>query len=354
MAREFRARPLPMFVEDVREHVRATGQPETHPDLFIGPIDRKEEFEILSRIFVSKRKRPNLDMAPCPMCTPDKFLDGRLCWFPKREIVAVIGHCCADHATNIEAKKRFRRLEDRDYEEGYLLAALPLVPGKLRQLEALRETACEARRLNRLIRKQAPGLKDAIVQATQRDGRLLVTVELQAALTGTGPAGFRPGGMIDETLDFGVLRGLPLFAAAFHPEKQLDELLRYLEPWAVGETEEKAIDAICEMDEAQRHQGYTVLSDIDHRRYGRLAAQLTECAAFFEDSNIERLERWGQHPANPKRLHAKRKHIQGITRYVIGDGRSEARLVPDSALFQAPPEWTVVPKALPPSRRRAT
>lgn len=352
MAREFRERPLPMFVEGVREHIRATGQPETHPDLFHSTIDNKARFEILSRILINRRKRPRLDKAPCPMCTADKFLDGRLCWFPDLKVAAVIGHCCADHATNIEANKRFRREEDRNYEESYLLAALPLVPQKLRHLEIMRGPALEARRLNRLIRKQAPALKDAIAFATQHDGRLLITVEFQRLQTGTGPAGFRPGGMIDETLDFGVLRGLPLFASRFQPEHDLDEIGRYLAPWCVGEDEEQVIAAICEMDDVQRHRAYTVLSDIDHRRIPRLTAKLSECAAFFDDANLARFDQWGQHPANPQRLSARTERVQGLSRFVIAYGRQEARLVPDGVLFQPLPQWEVVPKARPATRRR--
>lgn len=126
--RIFKDKPLPAFVEQVRALLKQHHQPELISDLNHDPIHRDEVFDILGEIDIDPSKRPEQDLAPCPMCQPNKFMHGRLCWFPALQCCAIIGHCCANKAHNADAEMRYRALSVQRWREDYFLAALPLIP----------------------------------------------------------------------------------------------------------------------------------------------------------------------------------------------------------------------------------
>jgi hypothetical protein len=58
--------------------IAETGQPELIPALNHGRIPKNTKYEILARVHINRKKRPNRDKAPCPMCTKNRFLRGSL------------------------------------------------------------------------------------------------------------------------------------------------------------------------------------------------------------------------------------------------------------------------------------
>src|SRR3954452_15276463 len=80
-------RPAPIFVDRVMEHVAKTGHPETFAGMHPGPIASDEIFEILREVIVPLLKREDGRRAPCPMCQPNKFADGRLVWFSRLQAI---------------------------------------------------------------------------------------------------------------------------------------------------------------------------------------------------------------------------------------------------------------------------
>src|SRR4051812_9426174 len=150
--RVFASRPDRAFIDAVRAHVATTGQPETFVDLHLGPIRKDEPFHKLAQIEIPRLRRPAGDMAPCPMCQPNKFLDGWLVHFFEFRAAAIIGHCCAAAATKAEADREWAERQARDREESYLLEALPRLPDWLNTTSLARAACEEAQRFFRALR----------------------------------------------------------------------------------------------------------------------------------------------------------------------------------------------------------
>jgi hypothetical protein len=117
--RRFRERPNLIFVNQIRDLIQQTGLPEDIPELYRGQISRDEKFYRLADVHIEKGKRPNGDNAPCPRCTPNKFLSGVLAYLPRLEAVACIGHCCAGAEAQAEADRDYKQRANQLSEEGY-------------------------------------------------------------------------------------------------------------------------------------------------------------------------------------------------------------------------------------------
>jgi hypothetical protein len=76
--RLFKDPPGQYFVQDFLAHVKKTGLPETFPGLHPGSIAKTERFLLLTRFEIDRRRRPAGNLAPCPMCQPNKYLRGSL------------------------------------------------------------------------------------------------------------------------------------------------------------------------------------------------------------------------------------------------------------------------------------
>jgi hypothetical protein len=75
------------IIEDFRAHVKEAYAPETFPGQYWGRLRTNEPFEAVDR-----RKRPQGDYIPCPMCRKkEKFLEGSLAFLFGRQCIAIIG-----------------------------------------------------------------------------------------------------------------------------------------------------------------------------------------------------------------------------------------------------------------------
>jgi hypothetical protein len=299
--RMFRDMPGRDFVEAFKAHVRDTGQPETFDGLHPGPLAKAEPFEKLASFDIDRRKRPDGDMAACPMCRrTDKYLLGALAYFPQLQAVAAIGHCCADKENLAAAERRFTQRRTRDQEEDYLLAELPLVHSRLAVIERARPAAVEARRVHRQFRKEAPEIQQMLRVVKKAGGRLIVSERMATAAAGVGPSGFRNGGQIStQDADFGVLRGLIAITANYDPVDELDRVVELLRPLDQGETEEAAIDYIADLDGPSRHRATVSLRDAEPS-YSKFRSRLAEFCAFFAPENIDQIGSWASHRAHPQ------------------------------------------------------
>src|SRR5258708_3269815 len=88
--RAFRTPPGQYLVEEFLAHIRQTGQPETFPGLHPGPIAKTEPFLLLRPFEIHRRKRPKGNLAPCPMCQPNKYLRGSLIYLPDLELLLLL------------------------------------------------------------------------------------------------------------------------------------------------------------------------------------------------------------------------------------------------------------------------
>jgi len=338
MHRIFTDRPTPMFEEEVRGHIRRTGQPETFQSLFHGRIAKTEPFIILSKIDIDRRKRPEGDKAPCPMCQPNKFLRGYLCWFYDLQIVAVI-HCCADKDVAAAAERRFRAERDSKHEEDFLLAALPLVAQKLDTVKVVRRSADEALRLYRKLRA-AKSVHAALREIARDGGRLIVHQEIgEVVKVVDGPDSFRRNGKLEfRQVDLGKLDGLTATLTNYNPVKELEWIERTLASLSVGSTEEEVFNFICSLDDRRRHVAAILLRDADER-FRKLQTRLADFISFFAKENLRRLDAWGGHEANRIPIHVTEKRVAGQRRLEIGVQGDVAALSPNPVLWEFEVEW---------------
>lgn len=144
-----------------------TGQPELIPALEHGPIPKGSKYSVLRKVHIDRKKRPNRDLAPCPMCTKNRFLHGSLVFLYELGVSAVIGHCCADHVDIAEREYKAWRLQH--WQEDYLLAALPYVFEKIETINQLRPFAEELQRIYRKIRRDAPAFHGTLRNLKERN-----------------------------------------------------------------------------------------------------------------------------------------------------------------------------------------
>ena len=349
--RIFRDRPLPTFVEQVRARLKEHHQPELIPELRHNPIHKDEVFDILGEIEIDPGKRPEQDLAPCPMCQPNKFIRGRLCWFPGLQCCAIIGHCCANKEHNADAEKRYRALSVQQWQEEYFLNALPLIPQKLEIISTVRPKAEEALRLHRKFRKDAHSLMHALrTVAKDFGGRLKVQFEIeQSGAVNEGPinSGALGGAFrrLVDARDYGVLDGQVALRSKYDPVLELNAILAALSSGNVGADEECVMDAVIAMTPSERDRTYAVMSRIDHTQWPAFQRKLEDFCAFFEHDNMQRLARWGRDNHNLDRVEVVDRMLNLGRRQIEIAGRgARTVLSPGPDLSIQIPSWPSVPK----------
>ncbi len=266
--RIFKSKPLPAFADQVRAHLKEHQQPELISELWHDRIDPKEEFDIICDVAVDPSKRPEQDYAPCPMCQPNKFIEGRLCYFPRLQACAIIGHCCADQQQRASAERRYREQRQGDFHEEYLLRAMPLIPEKLEIAELVRPKAEEALRLHKKFHKDANRLMHMLREvARDNGGRLRVQFEVETrAAVNDQTTGARFERLMDAN-DWGVLDGLTALRSKYDPVLELNAMVTALEKGNVGTDEEAIMDAIIALSPEDRTWTYTVLKRVDGHHF---------------------------------------------------------------------------------------
>ena len=350
--RQFTTEPTKLFVDQVAEHIKQTGQPETCDGLFRGQLDQDTRYRILRKINIDRRKRPEGDRATCPMCTPNRFLEGAIVYCHEIGVVAVIGHCCATHAD--EAQRDFRKAELKWSQETYLMAALPQLRGKQQALAKLRGAADAALALYRKFRLGAPRLHQHLRDVAVRGGRLVLYEVLRTADEDqgdrrdyTGPAGFRGKGSSEtETRDhtFGVIGGVTATLSNYNPVKELADAIRFADSMVFTGDEGAAIDFVAQLDDdpARRGAAVAICQGTDHR-YKKFSSRLVDFLAFWDADNVERLNQYGQSEWNPHPFQVRRNVRRGSTWITIREHRSQTPLtllLPATLLVLTVPEWT--------------
>lgn len=331
--RTFKERPTPLFEAAVRDFVRKTGRPEDHPDLCYDDIAKNEPFIKLCPIDVDAKQRPEGDRVDCPMCTPNKFLSGFLCWFFEKQFCAVIGHCCADSETGAEADRRYRAETKKRHEEDYLLLALPLVLPKLHAIGLMKPSAVEALRLYRLLRK-SKAIHVTLRDIARDNGRLRLQQRLEDIKTADGPAGYRRGNPQFREIDFGPLHGLIATLVEYNPVKELEWIERTLASLSLERgDEQEAMNFICRLDDKLRHVSYHLLMGVDDK-FEKFRERLADFVSFFGSENLHRLRQWGGHEVNPTPIQVIEKKASGRRHVTISGRGTIVSMCPAPALWQ--------------------
>jgi hypothetical protein len=304
--RSFADRPLDIFVDQVIQELKDHAQPEKIEALYRSAIPKDVEFFIIRPITLDGKKRPEGDNAPCPMCTPNRFLSGALIYIPSMQCCAIIGHCCADKDAQAKADREYKIRHQRDHEENYLLRCLPLVAARMDVLENLKGSATEAQRIFRRFRKGVPRIHEQLRRTKhQFHGHLRLSEIIRGGEDDertdyVGPAGFRGRGSTDiETreIDFGLLSGTIAVNADYNPVKELETITRQLASIDPLPTEEAALNFICEITIEQRRAAVAILEGVD---WGveRFVDRLRGFEQFFTADNASILKTFGDSPHN--------------------------------------------------------
>lgn len=347
--RQYLKEPAPGLHQELLEFSKQTAHPEEFPGLHPGPIPRDEPFVILGNIDVEKSRRPSDDRIPCAMCTPNRFLHGKFIYVPRLQCVTIIGHCCADKDTLDNAVKTFDAKIKAQSEENYLLKALPLVGAKLQALATALPKANEAKRLHKLLHRNAPHIVDYLRGIRRENGALVVSAEAQVddeVERFAGPAGFRRNETErHRTTQIGILRGLCVSLGSYEPDFELTTIRQALAEVKVDGDDEEIFYFVADLIPRDRETYTTLLRNID-RNYSRFAKRLNEFAAFFEADNISLLNKWGRHPDNLLNIHAHYESPYGVPagtkRLEIGNPQGRTVMLVSVVLSKALPAWEYV------------
>jgi hypothetical protein len=291
--RPFKDRPSGIWIDQTVRRIKETAEPEGIESLFRNQIPKDAKFRTLKHLItMDGKKRPKSDNAPCPMCTPNRFLTGSLVWFPDLQFCAFIGNCCANDDVLAEAEKERKWRERRDEEETYLLTALPLVGPKLTVLESLKSIALEATRSYRKIRTGVPLVHDQLRKIKLEYGGQLTLTEIIRAEANEnedyfGPVGFKGRGKdAVETRDhtFGSFTGHIAVIKDYNPVKELETMKRKLLAIAAHGSEDEALNSIVKMTENERHVAVVILRDVDESIH-KFRMRLFDLASFYTREN---------------------------------------------------------------------
>lgn len=179
--------PDESLIEEIREHIRTTGEPHTwrghtHTKPPVNSeVEYVAEFEVPRQIGDYR--------APCPICSPwtPKFIRGMVAWFPGEMTIRLIGHECfstlnsdGHHA----AKAKFHKRQQEKLNREYLLKHIASVPFLLRTTHETAPIAekCDLLRTQLIVVNQ--GQFAAAMRIIARDGQLkLNTLRIERVVT---------------------------------------------------------------------------------------------------------------------------------------------------------------------------
>ncbi|BCH19939.1 hypothetical protein [Mesorhizobium sp. L-2-11] len=296
------------------EHVKQSYQPETFPGLYWGRVNKNEPFEIIHTFAVDRKKRPEGDYIPCPMCQRrEKFLEGSFVFIFNRQCIAVIGHDCASAEVKHAAFSKKKQDDERRHQEDFLMARLTHVPSMLRELEALKPIATEIEGIFHDFRKDAPTIHRALRQVRKAGGEYVLTEMVDNEAAEFDP---RLPKKLARNSYFGSMRGDTLVGASC---KFLTEARRY-EQWLLSfdgcDDEEKAMEATIGL--LQRKEAAKAVRYIGEagRRMEKLRWAMSAACFFFADTHIEDMKEWARDRLQP--------HPFTVDRHVRNDGISLA------------------------------
>lgn len=304
------ARPSGLVIERFLQHVRETGQPETFPSIDTSKPPRDADMVFLKRFSINRARRPNLEMAPCPICSPNspKYLDGILVWYPAEGVIRAIGHECGDSYfegdRHRDAARRYQEEQRRIADEDFLLENVPKVPIMRHAVATLMPAAHETRRLHCHFRRRAPGIHKYLRRIRhEADGRLEVGIEIESS--GEGPRGIRTstgGGRSYSVEQFGSLAGPEMLLANYNPIKELENVDSLLGDIDFGDGD-IAQEKVCEIS-PEMLSDYANKIRLAERSFKNAFERLRNFQGFFSVRQFDGLNKWGQHPNNPFSLKA--------------------------------------------------
>lgn len=311
--RIFKTPPGQYLIDNFLKHVRETGRPETFPGLHHGPIVQTEAFILLKPFEIDRKKRSDGNLAPCPMCQPNKYLRGSLIYLPDLQAVAAIGHCCADKENLAQATQEYRERVARDQEHDYLLAHVPLIPACLAVVAQVLPAAREAERIYRHFRKAGASFQRPLRLVTKSTRLLTVHEHLKSEAAGLAGGRDSASNITSRTIELGYLRGTIAVTNDYNPVRELERIDEAVRPHNHSETDDALLDYVTNLDSKNRH-AVTVKLRQAGTDYSRFQNRIANFCDFFAPENMVLIQQWASHPDNPYRFEVSWKGHERIFR----------------------------------------
>jgi hypothetical protein len=354
----YRFRPTESVVQIFLEHVRRTAQPETSPTINRSKPRADSRPIYLRRFDVDRAKRPNGDMAPCPICSPNdpKFLNGGyLVWYPDEGVIRAIGPECGDTVFGgdqyAKALVQFNLDERQRRAEDFLERNLVKVLAMHAALEAIRPAAIEAERLYQELRAKMRKTGAELQRIERNDFVLSLSIyreipeaELEVYDDDDGSGVFEEDGTkyVIDNVTFGRLPDSTILYPKFQPVKDHNEIAQLLCTLPKLMSTQEAFLWICDHERLDHLEQAGQIMRRASRLYVRLADRLDRFNAFFSRSVFAQLNAWGQHPQNSFDLAAEFANGEFTLRHGRGRARrerEEVTLRPNFDALHARGEW---------------
>lgn len=245
----WRAQPGPNDISEFKEHVRLTGCPETFYRITTSKAVSLDSSEILTGFQIDRKKRPERDEAPCPICSPaaPKFLSGYLVWFPNELVIRAIGKECGDRIDRGWNRRvqSFKLRQQQEQREEFIERELHQVPDLIRKIEAELARSCFHLAIWKEFKSKCP----AIVQHLRGEmakGFLTVTRKRNSNSGRSTTSSSGNSQFYEEKI--GSVRGQAAVKAQFKHHKDLIETVSHLKAIDQGDDPEHVFLALCDMD----------------------------------------------------------------------------------------------------------
>jgi len=293
----FEKQPSDEYLERWREHIAATGCPETFENVSTTKPTQHENIVLLSdEIRVPVLLRPGGDRVPCSFCAPGspKFIRGRMAYFPDEKAVRFIGHqCAATHfGENYQHAERLFRRQQRCRE--YFELWDEIASRRVTLVEFVDRMAAVASDLQ-FAREQfdtgtAKGFcKFLHTELAQTDGELFVDEDLGGK--------DRHGNVVIQRKSIGKAAGLKFLAEGYDVARDtrrlkmgLSDAERALPEWAPMNPEHPGTEEILKRGQFVEKVMRDMLATL---------ALIMDGQEFLKRKHLSMLHRWGNRPGTP-------------------------------------------------------
>ena len=255
------------------DHVRKTGEPEKFETVDLSRPPGWSEPFALTRFSVDRNKRPNKDMAPCAICSPDnqKCLHRMyLMWYEREGLVRIVGPDCGDNGGNgqmyASAREAYDERLERERLEDFVHHNLAKVPAMLAAFEQLRPAMVEADRLHKRLLDENEDIPKRLRAIHNRREALTVDEKVkyeveenergERTATRIAPAGLSRGDYV--TRSFGGVVGASMVRSKFTGLADLDAFAQIAASFPLVENSDEAFYWMCDQTpetlEQVRHQ----------------------------------------------------------------------------------------------------
>lgn len=289
--------------EQLRQHIGATGMPETFRGVLLRPLPEGANPELVLRnVQIDRKKRPDGQMAPCAECSPKhpKYLNGGVLWCPEDGYLRPFGCDCVERrmgaAAYREMQQRRSQVEDERDADEFLLENWALIEPLRAFVESLTSIAGALETAREQIDGRVRGWRTNVRDATKGTPDQLVLlrqrrVERDDAGERVGPRGFGTGDYETVPEVVGPFVGRTFVSRTFDPRQEVTRL-SVLIPGGDWSSEEGAFRTCSDMTVAER-----VALVRELRRFSteapKVTGRLADARRFFTTEAIASLGRWG-------------------------------------------------------------